>query len=360
MVETEDGEWVLRDDLKLWIKAGQTVQVTGVPVGRYTVEELADDLAIEGYDLDGEASTLSLEVQVGTDVPAEAGLINAYQKVSEPEDVDATEEPAVPVARRGAKAPALRAGDGDDEEQEATLTDNLNLLFDASRSKLNGSPLVEGQEYEVWEGRPIALSLHFAQTETSQHGPYRDDRPLYYNLPTGVSMPPEYTGQTFKIDVGYDEDTGESIYLENNRIEYDGENNRLIVYWNINDAAGMDALDAAPEPEFTLDIDVVVGKDCTLIEFDPLPTIHIKQEPINNIEIEKTGAYNADTNQIDYTVITGRSVVRGLVVGNAWNYGRSSLEQRSPKPAVRAGRCPLPPKGLWGVARQVVPNAALG
>ncbi|MBR3234665.1 MAG: hypothetical protein IKG11_03520 [Atopobiaceae bacterium] len=211
LVETEDGEWVLRDDLKLWIKAGQTVQVTDVPVGRYTVEELADDLAIEGYDLDGEASTLSLEVQVGTDVPAEAGLINAYQKVSEPEDVDATEEPAVPVARRGAKAPALRAGDGDDEEQEATLTDNLNLLFDASRSKLNGSPLVEGQEYEVWEGRPIALSLHFAQTETSQYGPYRDDRPLYYNLPTGVSMPPEYTGQTFKIDVGYDEDAGEPV-----------------------------------------------------------------------------------------------------------------------------------------------------
>lgn len=29
--------------------------------------------------------------------------------------------------------------------------------------------------------------------------------------------------------------------------------------------------------------------------------------------------------------------MRGLVVGKAWNYGRSSLEKRSLKPAVRTG-----------------------
>ena len=47
-----------------------------------------------------------------------------------------------------------------------------------------------------------------------------------------------------------------------------------------------------------------------------------------------------------------RSVVRGLVVGATWNYGRSGVERRSPEPAVRSvlASAVYNPHGSLGIA----------
>ncbi|MBR3315015.1 MAG: Cna B-type domain-containing protein [Atopobiaceae bacterium] len=236
--------------------------------------------------------------------------------------------PALRSTKSGGAGDALKAGGDDaaeDDYTEREETNNLNLLLDEGGLTITSmgktydlTNLAEGETVELEKGEPFTLHLSFA--ENDHYGLKKDETPLVYSLPSGMTLPDSFESFTFDMDLG-DEGT-----LKDNRVEYDREKHQLKVYWNTDDADGMDALYASPEVMFQIDVSATMEGTLEQIEFSQDLVVEVNQTESHSAKVEKTGTYNKETNQVDYTVTVtsiGRNtnvVAEDKLTGKALSY----------------------------------------
>lgn len=150
------------DEFKLQVSVADALQLNGVPTGTYTVLELEDDRAIEGYTFNEASSTIKVEnVEVKSEQTAEAKLHNVYAKAGEqapkPEEAKKAEEAKTGDAESANKGTQEEAAKAEAAKAEAAKADEQKNEVAKSDEAKTGEQNVDAPAPEASPAEPLSL-----------------------------------------------------------------------------------------------------------------------------------------------------------------------------------------------------------
>lgn len=191
-----------------------------------------------------------------------------------------------------------------------TVTDSQHIT-DLSTVITRATLSVDGTDIQwpalVREGSFYDLRLEFKENSIYQF--VDDETAMSYALPRGISIGDTDFERTFTMDVG------DGVRLANNLLQYNAELRTFFIVWNTSDAVGFNKLKASAVAEFRVDLEVQFDFNPDKIDFGNDVFGEVIRDTSVDVDLQKTGSYNPDDDQVDYEVqVTSRGAANGVEV----------------------------------------------
>ena len=185
-------------------------------------------------------------------------------------------------------------------DDQVTITSDLKPI--ASIKSIDGAVDNGDGTYTVVAGETYTIKMHFEETDSIQANM---DGSVTYQLPDGFNFTGSKSGKIeLEVSAGH--------YAE---ATYTVSDNGLITFtWDTSDP-DYDALKASGYMTFDFDLTGQFDGSSAELSFTSTTTGTVNVETGGHLDISKSGSYNAETNQVEYTVtVTGTGVNNNVVV----------------------------------------------
>lgn len=215
-----------------------------------------------------------------------------------------------------------------DDNSEVAPNDGVkSLLTDVT---ITGAKLENGK-FILYEGQPYGITLAFKE-ENKMNGQFPMSQTFTYQLPSGFMPEGSSTSGTFPVTLQGGDHAGESVNLN-----YSVSSSGLITFtWDTTTNPGAYAqLKDALYTQFKVEIDVTYSGNSGKLDFGNDIEKEVVVRNGGNVNLNKTGKYNAKTNCIDYTVTVNSNgicknvVVSDTVKGTALTYKKDATSTSS-------------------------------